>query len=74
MRRPEGAAPLYTGPDVATADDVYARLAGHLSWRALRELETALKRRGIDLALFERGQLTTGLVARYLRVKQRQVL
>ena len=74
MRRPEGAAPLYSQPDVATLDDVYARLAGHLSWRALRELETALKRRGVELALFERGQLTTGLVARYLRIKQRQML
>ncbi len=74
MRRPEGAAPLFSGADVATADDVYSRLAGHLSWRALRELETALKRRGVELALFERGEMTAGLVARYLRIKQRQQL
>lgn len=74
MRRPEGAAPLYSEAEVRTADEVYARLAGHLSWRALRELETQLKRRGIELALLDRERLTAGLVARYLRIKQRQLL
>ena len=74
MRRPEGAVPLFTGPPVATPDDVSARLAGHLSWRALRELQTSLERRGVDLALFDKGEMTAGLVARYLRIKQRQLL
>jgi uncharacterized protein (DUF58 family) len=74
MRRPEGAVPLFTGPRAATPDDVSARLAGHLSWRALRELQTSLERRGVDLALFDKGEMTAGLVARYLRIKQRQLL
>lgn len=74
MRRPEGALPLFTGPPAATPDDVSARLAGHLSWRALRELQTSLERRGVDLALFDKGEMTAGLVARYLRIKQRQLL
>jgi uncharacterized protein (DUF58 family) len=72
--QPPGAKPLFQGGDVESIDDVYRHLAGHLTWRHLRELEVALGRQGVRLALVEPAVLSTGLVRLYDEVKQRQLL
>lgn len=69
--RPAGAAPLFGN---ASADDLHAELAGHLQWRGLRELELALRARGIRLALLEPGRMYAGLLGLYEDVKHRQLL
>jgi uncharacterized protein (DUF58 family) len=74
MRRPPDAAPLFSGDAPADLDAVYRRLAGHLSWQSLRELEQVLRRGGVELALLEDERLAADVVDRYLRVKQRQLL
>lgn len=74
MRKPEQAAPLFSDSHAYTLDDLYRKLAGHLSWQNLRELEVSLRRRGADLALLEDARMSAGLVSRYLRIKRRQLL
>jgi uncharacterized protein (DUF58 family) len=74
MPRPESAQPLFQDERVESAGQVYERLAGHLSWRRLRELEGTLARQGVRLALLDPARFSTGLVALYDEVKQRQLL
>jgi uncharacterized protein (DUF58 family) len=69
--RPAGAAPLFENP---RADDLHAELAGHLQWRGLRELELALRARGIRLALLEPDRMYAGLLGLYEDVKHRQLI
>jgi len=72
--RPESARPLFEDDRTATPADIYGRLAGHLSWRRLRELEHVLSRQGVRLALLDPAHFSTGLIALYDEVKQRQLL
>jgi len=72
--RPESARPLFEDDKTATPADIYGRLAGHFSWRRLRELEHVLSRQGVRLALLDPARFSTGLVALYDEVKQRQLL
>ncbi len=74
MLTPPGVGPLFTNPDVATVDDLYKSLSGHLQWRGLRELQRVLHRRGVTLGLVEDESLTPELISHYMRVKQRQLL
>lgn len=74
MLRPRAARPLFEDADVASADDVYRQLAGHLVWRKLRELETSLARQGVRLALLDPESFTGSLIGLYDEVKQRQLL
>jgi len=75
MRRPRHAAPLFaSGSAVSDIDDIYRHLAGHLSWQNLRELERGLRRHGVSLALLDDERLASGVVGRYLEIKQRQAL
>lgn len=74
MIQPPGVAPVFTHPNVATVDQLYQHLGGHLQWTKLRELETVLKRRGVQFALLGNEQLSTELVSQYLNVKRRQLL
>ena len=74
MLKPPGVDPLFSKPDVATSDDVYDRLAGHMRWTKLRELEQVLRRRGVRFSLLENERLSAQLVSQYLGVKQRQLL
>ncbi|HPA50648.1 MAG TPA: DUF58 domain-containing protein [Thermoanaerobaculia bacterium] len=72
---PATARPLFGGEDrAATVDDVYARLAGHLQWRTLRQLERSLARLGVTFALLPHESVAADLIARYLAVKGRQAL
>jgi hypothetical protein len=74
MLRPPSVEPLFQDPRVDSADDVYRHLAGHLAWKKLRELESALARQGVRLSLFEAENFGGNLIALYDEVKQRQLL
>lgn len=70
MLQPGGVAPVLTGPD----DDLHAGLAGHMRWRALRELELALRTHGVRFHMVEPGALAAKVLSLYDEVKQRQLL
>ena len=74
MIQPPGVEPVFTNPNVATVDQLYEHLGGHLQWTKLRELETVLKRRGVQFSLLGNERLSTELVSQYLNVKRRQLL
>jgi uncharacterized protein (DUF58 family) len=74
MPRPESARPLFDDDRTESPAEIYSRLAGHLSWRRLRELEHVLSRQGVRLALLDPAHFSTGLIALYDEVKQRQLL
>ena len=74
MLPPPGVALMFTDPNVASLDDLYARLGGHLHWQKLRELEKVLHRRGVGFTLLQNEHLSAQLVAQYLSVKRRQLL
>lgn len=72
--RPPGLIPLFAGENPASVDQIYERLAGHLRWHELRELQVRLHRRGVQLAFPEQERLCAEVVRRYLAVKERQAL
>ena len=74
MVQPAGVRPLFTHPGVATLDQVYQELGGHLQWQKLRELEKVLQRRGVQFSLLQNERLSAELVSQYLNVKRRQLL
>lgn len=74
MIQPPGVLPVFTNPNVATVDQLYQHLAGHLQWQKLRELEKVLKRRGVQFSLLQNERLSAELVSQYLNVKRRQLL
>jgi uncharacterized protein (DUF58 family) len=74
MLRPPSVEPLFQDPHVDSADDVYRKVAGHMAWKKLRELESSLARHGVRLSLFEAENFGGNLIALYDEVKQRQLL
>lgn len=66
--------PLFAGTAPDEAHELATRLARHLEWRALRQLQSALRQQGVRLALVEHAQLTPTLIQQYVDVKQRQAL
>ena len=76
MLRPPGVAQLFTegGTPVEADDDLYAKLGGHLAWRALREFEITMRRKGVRLTLFSPETVASQVVGLYQEVKQRQLL
>lgn len=74
MIQPPGVAPLFSHPEVATMDDLYRELGGHLQWQKLRELQKVLQRIGVQFSLLGNERLSAELVSQYLSVKQRQLL
>ena len=74
MLQPIGANPLFTDENVASIDDLYRRLGGHLQWSQLRELENVLRRRGVRLSLLDPGRLAAQLIAQHADIKRRQLL
>ena len=59
---------------VRRPDDLTGVLAGHLQWQSGRELEAALRRRGITQVTAPASELAGALIRRYLDLKQRQLL
>jgi len=74
MARPAGAQPLFEDPQVNAVDDVYQKLAGHISWNKLRELGRVLASQGVRFSLLDADTLGPELAAVYLDLKQRQLL
>ena len=74
MVQPPGVEPVFANPNVATLDQLYQHLGGHLQWQKLRELEKVLKRRGVQFSLLQNERLSVELVSQYLNVKRRQLL
>ena len=71
---PPEAVPLFSAPDAGMPEDLYDRLAGHLQWRDLRELQQVLHREGVSMHLLSNEILTPEMVSQYIGVKQRQLL
>lgn len=67
-------APLFTGAEAQTADDVYRRLAGHTRWAEMRTLAQRLKPLGVSTLLLDNESMAAQLVGHYMEVKARQAL
>ncbi len=74
MLRPAGARPVFSNPKIASPEEIYNELSGHILWHHLREIEKTLSRRGIHFALLDHERLCVDLVSQYMNVKQRQLL
>jgi len=74
MLQPAGANPLFSDEAVASIDDLYRRLGGHLQWNQLREFGNVLKRRGVRFSLLNPEKLAAELIAQHAEVKRRQLL
>ncbi len=74
MVKPALAQPLFSDASVESTNDIYCALAGHLGWRQLREVQRGLARQGVQLSLLHPNSFTSGLMAIYDDVKQRQLL
>lgn len=74
MMQPPGAKPIFSDPNVASLDDVYQQLGGHVLWHNLRELDKTLQRRGVRFSLLDNEKLSAQLVTQYLTIKRRQLL
>jgi hypothetical protein len=72
--RPPEARPLFSDPAVASTDDLYRHLAGHLRWADLEGVRRTLQARGVAFSLLEDERLAADLVGQYVAVKQRQRL
>jgi uncharacterized protein (DUF58 family) len=72
--RPPEVAPLFTGPEAASNEEVYQRLAGHVRWAETRALGQKLKPLGVTTLLLDNEKMSAQLVAHYMQVKQRQAL
>ena len=73
LRAPE-VAPLFTGAETATDEDVYRRLAGHARWAESRTLAQTLKPLGVTAVLLENETMAAQVVEHYMKVKRRQAL
>jgi len=74
MLQPPGVSEVFSDPNIATMDELYQHLGGHLLWHKLRELEKVLQRRGVKFSLLRNEKLGVELVSQYLGVKRRQLL
>jgi uncharacterized protein (DUF58 family) len=74
MMQQPGIRPLFADDTVASLDDLYRHLGGHVLWHNLRELDKTLQRRGVRFSLVENEKLSAELVSQYLNLKQRQLL
>ena len=66
--------PLFSGTLPETPDEIYSKLAGHMQWAGLRELQKTLERQGVGLAIVNPERLPVQLSRQYLDIKQRQLL
>ena len=74
MLKPAGVQPIFSNPNIASSEEIYNELSGHILWHHLREMERTLSLRGIHFALLDHARLCVDLVSQYMNVKQRQLL
>jgi uncharacterized protein (DUF58 family) len=65
---------LFSGAAPDDIAGISSRLAGHLQWVRLRELEKNLQRMGVGICSLRPGSEGVDLVGRYSEIKRRQVL
>lgn len=71
---PPEVAPLFTGDEAGSTEDVYRRLAGHLRWTEAKALAQRLRPSGVAVRLLRDEAYAAELLTQYLKVKQRQAL
>lgn len=71
---PPEVAPLFTGAEAGTTEQVYRRLAGHLRWTEAKALAQRLRPAGVAVQLLRDEAYAAELLTQYLKVKQRQAL
>ncbi|MET0262482.1 MAG: DUF58 domain-containing protein, partial [Rariglobus sp.] len=71
---PPEVAPLFTGAEARSTEEVYRRLAGHLRWTEARALAQRLRPAGVAVQLLRDEAYAAELLTQYLKVKQRQAL
>lgn len=69
-----GDRPLFTGSLPETEPDIQNRLAGHLQWAKLRELERALSHTGVRMQLLKPERASAELISQYMDIKRRQLI
>ncbi|CAN5253014.1 hypothetical protein BH23VER1_BH23VER1_07800 [soil metagenome] len=72
--KPAVARPVFAGGPAASVGEIYDRLGGQLQWDALSEVGKVLGKSGVQFVMPEHDDLTGDIVARYLNVKQRQLI
>ncbi len=73
MIRPEGAFPAFSSDaELATIDDGYEELAGHLKWKELNKTAAQLKRLGVDMIMASHEGLVGEVIGQYFDAKERQ--
>jgi uncharacterized protein (DUF58 family) len=66
--------PLFSGKLPENPEEISVRLAGHLQWATLKDLERNLGRLGVGTSLLTPGSVGLDLVRQYNDVKRRQTL
>jgi len=66
--------PVFTSGPAASADDIYARIGGHIEWSNLQMVRQSLHLHNVALHFTSHEALSAGLVSQYMDQKQRQLL
>ena len=66
--------PLFSGVVPSDLAAIHSRLAGHLQWARLQQVEKNLQRMGVGICTLRPGSVGMDLVDRYSEIKRRQVL
>jgi uncharacterized protein (DUF58 family) len=74
MIAPVGTRPLFDQDQPQSTPQIYERLAGHLRWSELSDLERTLRRKGIQFHVVPNEQLALKVVSFYMDLKRRQLL
>lgn len=67
-------APVFGGGPVATADEIYTRVGGHIEWTNLQKVRQTLHVQNVALHFTAHEELSAGLVSQYMNQKRRQLL
>ncbi len=70
----EESRPLFSGAAPSNLEEINERLAGHLQWAKLQDLQRSLRQKGITMHELKSGSASAELVQQYLQVKQKQIL
>jgi len=74
VMRTAGSHPLFENGAPADVESAYAALAGQMLWNKMRELQIALRDRGVRLAVVDPQNIKAQATAAYLEIKRRQLL
>jgi uncharacterized protein (DUF58 family) len=66
--------PLFGKGKIEDPDELYRKLAGHLSWAKLQNLQRVLARKGVQFHVVSNQHLGLKLVGYYMDLKRRQTL